>query len=70
ARVYRHLIGNQCNSYSSGSTREKEEMNSEALCGIQRLLPSFLVSHDKNITAGSFIFLLRPAPLYLEASRT
>ncbi|EFJ57946.1 hypothetical protein HMPREF1621_02494 [Escherichia coli A25922R] len=45
-------------------------MNSEALCGIQRLLPSFLVSHDKNITAGSFIFLLLPAPLYLEASRT
>ena len=47
-----------------------EKMNSEALCGIQRLLPSFLVSHDKNITAGSFIFLLRPAPLYLEASGT
>ncbi len=43
-------------------------MNSEALCGIQRLLPSFLVSHDKNITAGSFIFLLLPAPLYLEAA--
>ena len=41
-------------------------MNSEALCGIQRLLPSFLVSHDKNITAGSFIFLLLPAPLYLK----
>ena len=33
-----------------------EEMNSEALCGIQRLLPSFLVSRGKNITAGSFIF--------------
>ena len=56
--------------YEVKITREKEEMNSEALCGIQRLLPSFLVSHDKNITAGSFIFLLLPAPLYLEASRT
>ncbi|NYY75106.1 hypothetical protein DMI60_11315 [Escherichia coli] len=46
-----------------GFHQRKEEMNSEALCGIQRLLPSFLVSHDKNITAGSFIFLLLPAPL-------
>lgn len=30
-----------------GFHQRKEEMNSEALCGIQRLLPSFLVSHDK-----------------------
>ena len=41
---------------------EKEEMNSEALCGIQRLLPSFLVSHDKKYNRWLFHFSPASSP--------